>query len=127
MQTKTALMFSRLTPVRMAKIGKINRQLMLVKLWGRRNTCPLSMGVQAHTTTTEISVAVPREDGGSLLQGPAVQQLSMCRMTLRPTACHGLCCLIPSDQKLETTYMSINRCTHNKSGVHLHSEVLFSC
>jgi hypothetical protein len=34
-------------------------------MWGKRNTLPLLVGLQACTTTLEISLAVPQEIGHS--------------------------------------------------------------
>jgi hypothetical protein len=60
MQIKTILRFH-LTPVRMAKI-KNSVEQMLVKMWRKKNT-PLLVGLQACTTTLEISLAVSQKIG----------------------------------------------------------------
>jgi hypothetical protein len=36
---------------------------MLVRMWRKRNTPPLLVGLQAYTTTLEISLAVPQKIG----------------------------------------------------------------
>jgi hypothetical protein len=37
---------------------KLSSQQMLVRMWRKRNTAPLLVGLQAGTTTLEISLAV---------------------------------------------------------------------
>jgi hypothetical protein len=39
---------------------------MLERMWGKRNTPPLLMGMQAFTTTLEIILAVPPKIGHSI-------------------------------------------------------------
>ena len=70
MQIKTTLRF-RLIPVRMAKIKKLRWQQMLVRMWRKRNTPPLLVGLQACTTTLEISLMVPQKTGHSTTWGPS--------------------------------------------------------
>jgi hypothetical protein len=43
---------------------------MLVKMWKKRNTSPLLVGLQAGTTTREISLMVPQKIGHSITLGP---------------------------------------------------------
>jgi hypothetical protein len=65
MQIKTTLRFH-LTPVRMAKIKNSgDRQQMLVRRW-RKNTPPLLVGLQAGSTTLEISLVVPQKIGHNI-------------------------------------------------------------
>jgi len=54
MKIKTTLRFH-LTPVRMAK--------MLARMWRKRNTPPLLVGLQTGTTILEISLEVPQKIG----------------------------------------------------------------
>jgi hypothetical protein len=61
MQIKTTLKFH-LKPVRMDKIKNSGEQQMLVRMWRKRNTPSLLVGLQAGTTTLEISLAVPPEN-----------------------------------------------------------------
>ena len=42
---------------------------MLVRMWRKRNTPPLLVGLQACTTTLEISLAVPQKIGHSTTRG----------------------------------------------------------
>jgi DNA polymerase III psi subunit len=56
MQIKTTMRFH-LTPVKMAKI----KTQMLVRMWRKRNTPPLLVGLQACTTTLEISLVFPQK------------------------------------------------------------------
>ena len=58
MQIKMALRFH-FTQVR----SKLTRQLVLARMWRKRNTPPLLVGLQAGTTTLEISLAVPQKIG----------------------------------------------------------------
>jgi hypothetical protein len=44
---------------------------MLVRMWRKRNTLPLLVGLQAGTTTVEISMAVSQEIGQSAIPGPS--------------------------------------------------------
>jgi hypothetical protein len=39
---------------------------MLARMWRKRNTLPLLVGLQACTTTLEISLVVPRKIGHSI-------------------------------------------------------------
>jgi hypothetical protein len=64
MQIKKPLRFH-LTPVRMAKI-KNSGDKMLARMWRKRNTPPLLVGLQAGTTTLEIILAVPQKIGHSI-------------------------------------------------------------
>jgi hypothetical protein len=43
---------------------------MLVRMWKKRNTPPLLVGLQACTTTVEISLVVPQKTGHSTSSGP---------------------------------------------------------
>jgi hypothetical protein len=43
----------------MAKIKNSGEQQMLAKVWRKRNTSPLLVGLQACTTTLEISLEFP--------------------------------------------------------------------
>jgi hypothetical protein len=42
---------------------------MLARMWRKRNTPPLLVGLQAYTTTLEISLAVPPKIGHSTTGG----------------------------------------------------------
>jgi hypothetical protein len=62
MQNKMILRFH-LIPVRMAKVKKLRRLQMLARVWRKRNSPPLLVGLQAGTTTQEINLAVPQKIG----------------------------------------------------------------
>ena len=47
---------------------------MLVKMWRKRNTPPLMVGLQAGTSTLEISLAVPQKIGP---EDPAISLLGI--------------------------------------------------
>jgi hypothetical protein len=63
MQIKMTLRFN-LTPVRMAKIKTTgDRQHMLERIWRKRNTPSLLVGLQAGTITLEINLEAPEKTG----------------------------------------------------------------
>jgi hypothetical protein len=98
MKIKTTLRFH-LTPVRMARIknsvgkslkevgtgekflnriamacavrSRFRRQQMLARMWRKRNTLPLLVGLQACTTNLEISLVVPQKTGYSTTGRPS--------------------------------------------------------
>jgi hypothetical protein len=67
MQIKAALRFH-LTPVRMTKI-KNSGDSRCWRGWRKRNSPPLLVGLQACTTTLEISLVVPQKIGHSTTGG----------------------------------------------------------
>jgi hypothetical protein len=52
---------------------------MLARMWRKRNTPPLLVGVQACTTTLEISLAVPQKIGKNIVlpEDPAIPLLGI--------------------------------------------------
>ena len=50
---------------------------MLVRMWIKRDTPPLLVGLQACTTTLEISLVVPHKIGLVLLEDPAIPLLGI--------------------------------------------------
>ena len=62
MQTKTTLRFH-LTPVKMARIKNSGDSRCFSRMSRKRNTPPFLVGLQACTTTLEISLAVPQKIG----------------------------------------------------------------
>jgi hypothetical protein len=50
---------------------------MLARMWRKRNTPPLLVGLQACTTTVEISLAVPQKIGHSTMEDPAIPLLDL--------------------------------------------------
>jgi hypothetical protein len=50
---------------------------MLARMWRKRNTPPLLMGLQAFTTTLEISLVVPQKTEIVLLEDPAIPLLGI--------------------------------------------------
>jgi hypothetical protein len=65
MQIKTALRFH-ITPVKMARIKNSSDSRCFSRMWRKRNTPPLLVGLQACTTTLEINLAVPQKTGHSI-------------------------------------------------------------
>ncbi|EAA19788.1 similar to L1 retrotransposon, TF subfamily L1MD-TF18 [Plasmodium yoelii yoelii] len=119
MQIKTTLRFH-LTPVRMAKIKNSGDS----RCWrgcGERGTLlPLLVGLQACTTTLEISLAVPQKIGHSTTGGSS--NTSPGHISRRSPNCS----LIYNSQKLERTQMPLNRGMDTENVVHLHNGVLLS-
>ena len=62
MQIKTTLRFH-LTPVRMAKIKNSDNSRLWSRMWRKRNTPPLLVGLQTGTTILEISLEDPQKIG----------------------------------------------------------------
>ncbi|EDL87405.1 rCG45338, isoform CRA_b [Rattus norvegicus] len=50
---------------------------MLAKIWRKRNTLSLLVGLQAGTTTLEISLEVPQKTGYSTTRGPSCTVLGI--------------------------------------------------
>jgi hypothetical protein len=50
---------------------------MLARMWRKRNTPTLLVGLQAGTTTLEISLAVPQKIGHSTTNDPAIHLLGI--------------------------------------------------
>jgi hypothetical protein len=50
---------------------------MLVRIWRKRNTPPLLVGLQTGTCTLEISLAVTQKIGHSTLEDPAILLLGI--------------------------------------------------
>jgi hypothetical protein len=50
---------------------------MLARMWRKRNTPPLLVGLQAYTTTLETSLAVPQKTGHSTMEDPAIPFLGI--------------------------------------------------
>jgi hypothetical protein len=50
---------------------------MLARMWRKRNTPPLMVGLQAGTTTLEISLTVPHKFGQVLPDDPAIPLLGI--------------------------------------------------
>jgi hypothetical protein len=78
MQIKTTLRFHP-TPVRMAKIKILGDSRCWGRLWRKRNTPPLLMGLQAGTITLEISLVVPQKMGHSTTEDPEIPLLDIYR------------------------------------------------
>jgi hypothetical protein len=64
MQIKTTLR-SHLTPVRMAKFKNSGDSRLLAKMWKKKDTPPLLVGLQAGRNTSGIILAVPPKIGHS--------------------------------------------------------------
>ena len=50
---------------------------MLARMWRKRNTPPLLMGLQAGTITLEISLVVPQKMGHSTTEDPEIPLLDI--------------------------------------------------
>jgi hypothetical protein len=50
---------------------------MLARMWRKRNTPPLLVGLQAYTTTLQISLAVPQKIGHSTTRDPTIPLLGI--------------------------------------------------
>jgi hypothetical protein len=50
---------------------------MMARMWRKRNTPPLLVGLQACTTTLEISLVVPQKIKPSLPEDPTIPLLSI--------------------------------------------------
>ena len=105
---------------------------MLARMWRKRNTPPLLVGLQACTTTLEISLVVPQKighitTGGSSNTSPG-HISRRCPNSLEGYMLHYVHSrLIYNILKLEKkTQMSLNRGMDTKNVVHLHNGVLLS-
>ena len=104
---------------------------MLVRMWRKRNTPPLLVGLQAGTTTLEISLAVPLKighstTGGSLNTSPG-HISRRCPNQYEGHMFHSVHSnLIYNSQKLERTQMPLNRGMDTENVVHLHNGILLS-
>jgi hypothetical protein len=76
MQNKTTLMIH-LTPIRMAKIKNSGGQQMLARMWRKRNTHPLLVGLQVGTTTLNSVWWFLRKMDIVLPEDPAISLLAM--------------------------------------------------
>lgn len=88
-------------------------QLMLLKMWSKKNSHPLLLGVQASTATTEIIVAVPQEDEnqspsrssyinpGQIPKGCFIRIKNFSCRPHEPLVSHVNCCSIYNIQKLQ--------------------------
>jgi hypothetical protein len=70
MQIKATLRFH-LTPVRMAEIKRHRWQKILARMWRKRNTTQLLVGLQVGKITLEINLAVPQKIGHSVTWRPS--------------------------------------------------------
>ena len=104
---------------------------MLTRIWRKRNTPPLLVGLQACTTTLEISLVVPQKIGHSTTRtsrNTSPGHISRrCSNRLEGNMLHYVHrSLIYNNQKLERTQMPLNRGMDTENVVHLHNEVLLS-
>jgi hypothetical protein len=104
---------------------------MLTRMWRKRNTPPLLVGLQACTTTLEISLVVPQKIGHSTTgrssntcPGHIPRRCSNRQERHMLHYVHSS--LIYNRQKLERTQMSLNRGMDTENVVHLHNGVLLS-
>jgi hypothetical protein len=103
---------------------------MLERIWRKRNTLPLLVGLQTGPTSLEINLEVPQKIGINLLEDPAIPLLGIYSNV--PTMPQGHMfhyvhsSFICNSQKLETTYMSHDRRMDTENVVHLHNGILLS-
>jgi hypothetical protein len=104
---------------------------MLVRMWRKRKTPPLLVGLQALTTTLEISLVVNHELDIVRLEDTAIPLLGIYPEYV-PTGKKDTCSTmflsshIYNSQKLERIQMSFNRRMDTENLVHLHNGVLLS-
>jgi hypothetical protein len=86
------------------------------------------MGLQAATTTLEISLVVPQKIGHSTTAIPLLGIYPEDVPTCNKDTCSTvfIAALFNNSQKLERTQMSLNRGMDTKHVVHLHNGVLLS-
>ena len=104
---------------------------MLAWMWRKRNTPPLLVGLQACTTTLEISLAVPQNIGHSTTRGSRntspVHISRRCPNRLEEHMLHYVqSSLVYNSQKLERTQMPLNRGMDTENVVHLPNGILLS-
>jgi hypothetical protein len=100
-------------------------------MWRKRNTPPLLVGLQACTTTLEISLVVPQKIGHSTTRGSRnTSPGHISRRYSNWVEGHMLhyvhSSLIYNSQKLERTQMPLNRGMDLENVVYLHNGVLLS-
>jgi hypothetical protein len=102
---------------------------MLVRMWRKRNTSLLLVGLQTDTTTLDINLEVPQKM--DLPEDPEIPPLGnipkRCPAMSQGHVFHyvhtGLVC---DSQKLETSQISHDRRMDTESVVHLHNGILLS-
>jgi hypothetical protein len=104
---------------------------MLIRMWRKRNTPPLLVGLQTGTTTLEINLAIPQIIGNSStwrFSYTAPGYIPKAWSTIRQghLLYYVYSSLIPNSQKLETTQTSLNRRLNTENMVHLYNRILFS-
>jgi hypothetical protein len=102
---------------------------MLARMWRKRSTPPLLVGLQAGTTTLEISLEVLQKIGHSTTQQYHYWAYIPKRCSTIPQGhmlhyAHSR--LIYNSLKLESTQMFLNRRMDTENVVHLHYGVLFN-
>jgi hypothetical protein len=90
---------------------KLRRQQMLARMWRKRNTPPLLVGLQASTTTLEVSLLFLRKLKTVLPEGPAIPFLGNTPKICPTIQGHMLHYVhrsfIHNRQKLETTHPDV--------------------
>jgi len=104
---------------------------MLVRMWRKRNTPPLLVGLQAGTTILEISLEVPQKIGHCTTWGPSYTSLGhipkRCSNVQKRHMLHYVhSSLIYNSHNLERTQMPFNRGIDTENAVHLHNGTLLS-
>ena len=104
---------------------------MLVRMRRKRNTPPLLVGLQACTTTLEISLEFPQKighstTGGSRSTSPGHISIRCPNLEEGHMLHYAHSSLIYNSQKLERTQMPLNRGMDTENVVHLHNGVILS-
>jgi len=99
---------------------------MLARMWRKRNTPPLLVGLQTGTTILEISLEVPQEIGHWITWGPSCTSLGHIpkRCPNRHMLHYVHSSLIYNSQKLERAQMPFNRGMDTENVVYLHNGIL---
>lgn len=104
---------------------------MLARMWRKRNTPPLLVGLQTGTTILKISLEVPQKIGHWTAWGSSYTSLGhipkRCSNIQQRHMLHYVhSSLIYNSQKLERTQMPFNRGMDTENVVHLHNGILLS-
>jgi hypothetical protein len=102
---------------------------MLARMWRKRNTLLLLVGLQACTTTLVVNLVLPQKIGHSTTRRtsntpPGHITQKMFQLVIRKHAPHVHSSLTYNNQKLERTQMSLNRGMDKENVIHLHNGVL---
>jgi hypothetical protein len=101
---------------------------MLARMWRKRNTPPLLVGLQSCTTTLEINMVISQKMGHSTTGGSSNTSpghiFRRCSIWYILHYVHSS--LIYNNQKPERTQMSLYTGMDTENVIHLHNEILLS-